>query len=468
VQNAAKAISAENTYRGANRGATGIIGAAIPQNIVFAPFVGTVMRIVEKMVNYIPFYSIARATGFSITDIVRKNSSYVDKLFERKGVLSPKKEGELREKQIAQVVFTHAVVGVIYALTQIGWEDPEDGEIKPLLEFSGGYLGVPKPQKEMMSKETEMPPYTMRWKGTKYNYKQNPLLVPIGIMFSINSDLKRAGIKELSLTDLNYYATVVSAISMFLLNATPVANMKDFFKELGKIMDEEDVLESADIGKQFMKSFVAQIPANIATPNTYKQAFDFLDPQVFQTNTIADVMWKSVNMERIGGLIPAYDYWGRDIERYPAESTYPFRNVFDKKTDVVDKWMIENNINTEPLNTKTLVLDLDNNISYTKKKWDEKVQLEQNKLIGVEDNELYEVDAKFRLLTQLEWANMDKTVRQNVRKAIEENLTNVKDEELFDMPLVEYTKKEAEKKVRQLFKEERQKYIRKNFNKEKE
>jgi hypothetical protein len=468
VQNAAKAISAENTYRGANRGATGIIGAAIPQNIVFAPFVGTVMRIVEKMVNYIPFYSIARATGFSITDIVRKNSSYVDKLFERKGVLSPKKEGELREKQIAQVVFTHAVVGVIYALTQIGWEDPEDGEIKPLLEFSGGYLGVPKPQKEMMSKETEMPPYTMRWKGTKYNYKQNPLLVPIGIMFSINSDLKRAGIKELSLTDLNYYATVVSAISMFLLNATPVANMKDFFKELGKIMDEEDVLESADIGKQFMKSFVAQIPANIATPNTYKQAFDFLDPQVFQTNTIADVMWKSVNMERIGGLIPAYDYWGRDIERYPAESTYPFRNVFDKKTDVVDKWMIKNNINTEPLNTKTLVLDLDNNISYTKKKWDEKVQLEQNKLIGVEDNELYEVDAKFRLLTQLEWANMDKTVRQNVRKAIEENLTNVKDEELFDMPLVEYTKKEAEKKVRQLFKEERQKYIRKNFNKGKE
>jgi hypothetical protein len=468
VQNAAKAISAENTYRGANRGATGIIGAAIPQNIVFAPFVGTVMRIVEKMVNYIPFYSIARATGFSITDIVRKNSSYVDKLFERKGVLSPKKEGELRAKQIAQVVFTHAVVGIVYALTQIGWEDPEDGEIKPLLEFSGGYLGVPKSQKEMLSKETEMPPYTMRWKGTKYNYKQNPLLVPIGIMFSINSDLKRAGIKELSLTDLNYYATVVSAISMFLLNATPVANMKDFFKELGKIMDEEDVLESSDIGKQFMKSFVAQIPANIAIPNTYKQAFDFLDPQVFQTNTIADVMWKSVNMERIGGLIPAYDYWGRDIERYPAESTYPFRNVFDKKTDVVDKWMIKNNINTEPLNTKTLVLDLDNNTSYTKKKWDEKVQLEQNKLIGVEDNELYEVDAKFRLLTQLEWANMDKTVRQNVRKVIEENLNNVKDEELFETPLVEYTKKEAEKKVRQLFKEERQKYIRKNFNKEKE
>jgi hypothetical protein len=461
VQNTAESIAAENTYRGELRGAMGYIGTVVPQMALITPFVNTVVKIAEKHMNYIPGYGIARLYGYGVTDNFRKFKDIND-YFERKGIESTKRTGELRNKQIAQVILSHSLLGVFYALSQISWYDEEDKEEKPLLEVSGGYVGMPY-SKQQQGREL-MPEYTLRIKDFKINYKNNPLLAMICLPLSVKMDNDRMGLK--TEMPINTYSF---ALSMYLYDAVPIKNIQEFFTSLAKTTDKFSDVEPEDMVKEVVKSF-AMIPANLLAPNTYKQIFDYMNPQKYQTNDYKDALWKAINMEKIGGLIPTYDMWGKPLKQYPGETFMPVQYILrDENDDDITQWAVNKNITLPSLNRKTLVLDLDSKVSYTKKEWDKKQVKDNLEFLTVEMQEEAE-KANFRVLSYSEWAEMDATIRNNVYQIISRNLDKVADNDkmiemlnVIDMPLKDMTSKKANKAVDVLFELERQKYISDKF-----
>jgi len=462
VQNTAEKIAAENTYRGELRGAMGYIGTVVPQMALITPFVNTVVKIAEKHMNYIPVYGVARTLGFSLTDNLRAVKDIND-YFERKGIEKTKRTGELRNKQIAQVILSHSLLGVFYALSQMSWtDDDDDKKEKPLLEVSGGYIGMPY-AKQQQGREL-MPEYTLRIKDFKINYKNNPLLAMICLPLAVKMDNDRMGLK--TERPINSYSF---ALSMYLYDAVPIKNIQEFFTSLAKTTDKFSDVEPENMVKEVVKSF-AMIPANLLAPNTYKQIFDYMNPQKYQTNDYKDGLWKAINMEKIGGLIPTYDMWGKPVKMYPGETFMPIQYILrDDKDDDVTQWAVSKNISLPSLNRKTLVLDLDSKTGYTKKEWDKKQVRDNAEFLTVEMQELAQ-KANFRVLTYSEWAEMDATIRNNVYQIISRNLDKVGDNDemiemlnVIDMPLNDMTSIKANKAVDILFELERQKYINDKF-----
>lgn len=465
VQNIAREQARENVFKGAHRGMTGYLSSMIPQITLVTPFKNAVMKIAEMSIRALPLYGIARYSGLGVTDVARKLSPSINKAFEQKGIEKTKREGAARNKQLAQILLVHTLYATFYALTKIAWYDPDDGEDKPLLEVSGGYVGMSYEEREKAKKI--MPEYTLRFMGISINYESNPLLAMICLPISVGMDKARVGKESEPIENMAQYATI--ALPVFLMNQTPLQNLAEFFKSTRDAFDTDRETDWEAYGKNLLKH-VAVIPANIVAPNTYKQAFDISDPKKYNAITLEEVLWKAFNMERIGGLHVKYDRWGREEQFYPGESKFPLSYWLDGADAYeVDKWEIENKVHLPEINLKTLVLDMNGeNKSYTLKRWQEKQNAvdEYRNEMSKEGLEI-ENELEYKMLTPQEWQDMDQKVRNDVYNVVKDNFNRVVDqtetpdgELLIPMPFSKMDAKTAQTEVDFWFRQKRLDYIR--------
>lgn len=475
VQNAANELAKENTFRGQPRGATGYLSQKIPQLWLVTPFVSTPFKMAEKMINYIPLYGAIRYYGGGITDTLRKISS-VDAEFKRKGIEYAKKEGELRNKQLAQVLTGHLLALAFWGLSQIDWED-EDGKVVPFVDASAGYYGIEDKADREKLREA-LPEYTMRIGNLKFSYKTNPLLAMIALPFGVIKDSERA-YEEMDFVD--WGVVYNNEILTFLYESTPIKGLQEFFKNIGETFDIEGDDRTWEDFAQIPVKQAAALGANLAIDNLYKQMFDFYDPTKYVVQDNKEVLYKAFNMENIGGLQTDYDRWGREIKFYPGEAFFPIQYMFKDKTDKeITDWEIKNDITIPKTNRKTLVL---NDRKLKTEKAIEKQKEELRKDYGIESDEykLFEetLNADFKLLTYSEYQAYDKTVRSEIFNIIKTNFDNVTEEykKLYKesvndqqrdadiKPISKLSRPEAKKLVEILFETKRRDYINKNFTK---
>ena len=475
VQNAANELAKENTFRGQPRGATGYLSQKIPQLWLVTPFVSTPFKMAEKMINYIPLYGAIRYYGGGITDTLRKISS-VDAEFKRKGIEYAKKEGELRNKQLAQVLTGHLLALAFWGLSQIDWED-EDGKVVPFVDASAGYYGIEDKADREKLREA-LPEYTMRIGNLKFSYKTNPLLAMIALPFGVIKDSERA-YEEMDFVD--WGVVYNNEILTFLYESTPIKGLQEFFKNIGETFDIEGDDRTWEDFAQIPVKQAAALGANLAIDNLYKQMFDFYDPTKYVVQDNKEVLYKAFNMENIGGLQTDYDRWGREIKFYPGEAFFPIQYMFKDKTDKeITDWEIKNDITIPKTNRKTLVL---NDRKLKTEKAIEKEKEELRKDYGIESDEykLFEetLNADFKLLTYSEYQAYDKTVRSEIFNIIKTNFDNVTEEykKLYKesvndqqrdadiKPISKLSRPDAKKLVEILFETKRRDYINKNFTK---
>lgn len=474
VQNAANELAKENTFRGQPRGATGYLSQKIPQLWLVTPFVSTPFKMAEKMINYIPLYGAMRYYGFGITDTLRKLGP-VDAEFKKKGIEYAKKEGELRNKQLAQVLTGHLLALAFWGLSQIDWED-EEGNVVPFVDASAGYYGTSRTNREKLKEA--LPEYTIRVGNFKFSYKTNPLLAMIALPFGVTKDSERA-YEEMDFADWSniYNKEILS----FLYESTPIKGLQEFFKNIGETFDIEGDDRTWEDFAQIPVKQAAALGANLAIDNLYKQMFDFYDPTKYVVQDNKEVLYKAFNMENIGGLQTDYDRWGREIKFYPGEAFFPIQYMFKDKTDKeITDWEIKNDITIPKTNRKTLVL---NDRKLKTEKAIEKEKEELRKDYGIESDEykLFEetLNADFKLLTYSEYQAYDKTVRSEIFDIIKTNFDNVTEEykkfykesindqqrDVDIKPISKLSRPEAKKLVEILFKIKRRDYINKNFTK---
>ncbi len=475
VQNAANELAKENTFRGQPRGVTGYLSQKIPQLWLITPFVSTPFKMAEKMINYIPLYGIARYYGGGITDTLRKIGS-VDAEFKKKGVEYAKKEGELRNKQLAQVLTGHLLAMVFWGLSQIDWED-EDGKVVPFVDASAGYYGIEDKANREKLREA-LPEYTMRVGNFKFSYKTNPLLAMIALPFGVIKDSERA-YEEMDFVD--WGAVYNKEILTFLYESTPIKGLQEFFKNISETLDIEDEDRTLEDFARIPVKQAASLGANLAVDNIYKQIFDFYDPTKYVVQDNKDAIYKAMNMEDIGGLQNDYDRWGRDIKFYPGEAFFPVQYLFKDKTDKeITDWEIKNGITIPKINRKTLVLT-DRKLKTEKAIEKQKEELRKDYGIESEEYKLFEetLNADFKLLTPSEFQAYDKTVRSEIFNIIKNNFENVTDEykEFYKLnindqqrdadikPISKLSRPDAKDLVKLLFKIKRDEYINKNFTK---
>jgi hypothetical protein len=473
VQNAANELAKENTFRGQPRGATGYLSQKIPQMWLVTPFVSTPFKMAEKMINYIPFYGIARYYGLGVTDTLRK-SEFIDAEFKKKGIEYAKREGELRNKQLAQVLTGHLLALAFWGLSQIDWED-EDGKVVPFVDASAGYYGTGRANREKLREA--LPEYTMRVGNFKFSYKTNPLLAMIALPFGVIKDSERA-YEEMDFADwANVYLN--KELASFLYESTPIKGLQEFFKNIGETLDIEDEDRTwEDVAKIPVKQ-AAALGANLAVDNIYKQMFDFYDPTKYVVQDNKEVVYKAMNMENIGGLQTDYDRWGRDIKFYPGEAFFPVQYLFKDKTDKeITDWEIKNEITIPKINRKTLVLT-DRKLKTEKAIEKQKEELRKDYGVESEEYKLFEetLNADFKLLTYSEFQAYDKTVRSEVLNIIKTNFDNVTEEykkfykesinseERNIKPVSKLSRPDARNLVELLFKIKKKEYINKNFTK---
>lgn len=467
VQRVANTVAAENTYRGAYRGATGAIAQYIPQTTLFSPFITTVVKIAERNFDYIPIYGNLRQQGLGLTDLLRRNQN-IDKWFERKGIDKAQRSGEMKYKQVARNVLSYAVMGTLYALTKMTYKD-DDGEEKPIVEISGGYFGVPYEKRKELEKI--MPSFSMKIMGTTLSYKQNPLLAMAALPIAISQDLERYGKDKEFADKLKNYG---ASLSLYLLESTPLQSIDEFFKSLRDVISPDSDKSIEDLAKTLGKTFASKAFV-VPEPNTYKQFFDFLDPRKFDANSTGDVLWKAANMEAIGELIPTHDVWGKPVEFYPGETFFPFHQwMKESHEDDVEKWAIKTNITIPRLNRKTLVLASDEDAvkSYTLKDWEEKklkIQQENDEMsdAGID----VEKTLNYKVLTYQEWSDMDAEIRKSVYNIVNSNFNKVVNAEqdeygeyIIQKPFKQMDKKEGDKQIRFWFNKYRMDYINKHFS----
>jgi hypothetical protein len=473
VQNAANELAKENTFRGQPRGATGYLSQKIPQLWLVTPFVSTPFKMAEKMINYIPLYGIARYYGGGITDTLRKIGS-VDAEFKKKGVEYAKKEGELRNKQLAQVLTGHLLAMVFWGLSQIDWED-EDGKVVPFVDASAGYYGIEDKANREKLRES-LPEYTMRVGNFKFSYKTNPLLAMIALPFGVIKDSERA-YEEMDFVD--WGAVYNKEILTFLYESTPIKGLQGFFKNIGETLDIEDEDRTLEDFARIPVKQAAALGANLAVDNIYKQIFDFYDPTKYVVQDNKDAIYKAMNMEDMGGLQVDYDRWGRDKKLYPGETFFPIQYLFKDKTDKeITDWEIKNEITIPKINRKTLVLT-DGKLKTEKAIEKQKEELMKDYGIESAEYKLFEetLNADFKLLTPSEFQAYDKTVRSEVLNIIKTNFNSVNEEykkfykesinseERNIKPVSKLSRPDARNLVELLFKIKKKEYINKNFTK---
>ena len=472
VQDAANELAKENTFRGQPRGATGYIAQRIPQLWLITPFVSTPFKMAEKMINYIPLYGAMRYYGLGLTDTLRKLGP-VDEKFKRRGVEYAKREGELRNKQLAQVLTGHLLAMVFWGLSQIDWED-EDGKIVPFVDASAGYYGTSKSNREKLREA--LPEYTIRVGNLKFSYKTNPLLAMIALPFGVNKDSERS-YEEMNFADWSLIYNF--ELASFIYESTPIKNLQQFFENIGKTFEvptEDRTWE--DVAKIPLKQ-AAALGANLAVDNIYKQIFDFYDPTKYVVQDNKEVLAKAFNMEKMGGLQTDYDRWGRDKKLYPGETFFPIQYMFKDKTDKeITDWEIKNDVKIPIINRKTLVLT-DGKLKSEKSIENKKKELIKDYGITSEEYKLFEdaLNADYKLLTPSEFQAYDKTVRSEIFNIIKTNFNNPTKEyiEFYKTyitsgvdkvkPISELSRVDARLLVDILFDIKKADYINKNFTK---
>jgi hypothetical protein len=437
------------------------------------PFVSTPFKMAEKMINYIPLYGIARYYGLGVTDTLRK-SEFIDAEFKKKGIEYAKREGELRNKQLAQVLTGHLLALVFWGLSQLDWED-EDGKVVPFVDASAGYYGTGRANREKLREA--LPEYTIRVGNFKFSYKTNPLLAMIALPFGVIKDSERA-YEEMDFADwANVYLN--KELASFLYESTPIKGLQEFFKNIGETLDIEDEDRTWEDVVQIPVKQAAALGANLAVDNIYKQMFDFYDPTKYVVQDNKEVIYKAMNMENIGGLQTDYDRWGREIKFYPGEAFFPIQYLFKDKTDKeITDWEIKNEITIPKINRKTLVLT-DKKLKTEKAIEKQKEELRKDYGIESEEYKLFEetLNADFKLLTPSEFQAYDKTVRSEVLNIIKTNFDNVTEEykkfykesinseERNIKPVSKLSRPDARNLVELLFKIKKKEYINKNFTK---
>ncbi len=475
VQNVANEVAKENTFRGKPRGMAGYLSRKIPQTWLISPFVTTPSRILEKHMNYIPLYGILRYYGYGFSNNLRKAFPGLEKDFVRKGVESSKREGELRNKQLAQVLATHALLLVFWGLSQIDWED-EKGNIVPFVDASAGYMGTDIEERKRL--EELMPAYMIRIGNFKFSYKTNPLLAMIALPLGVIKDAERS----FEAADYSKSAFAYNfELFNFLYESNPIEGYQDFFEGLSKsfrTIKEEMTLESI---AALPVKMAADFSSNVAVDNFYKQIVDFTDPLVHEAQDLMEVIYKAFNMEKIGDLTPTHDRWGRPVKRYPGESFFPLQHLFNNNDDKkITEWEIKNGIEIPTINRKTLVLT--NNTLKTEKS----IKNQREELVkdyGLTSDEVKYFDealnSDFKLLTKDEWNKMSETIRYDVFTIIKNNFENATEEykKLYKLsvndqqrdadikPISKLSRPEAKKLVEILFETKRRDYINKNFTK---
>jgi hypothetical protein len=473
VQNVANEVAKENTFRGKPRGMAGYLSRKIPQTWLISPFVTTPSRILEKHMNYIPLYGAFRYYGYTFSENLRKIFPGFEKDFVRKGVESAKREGELRNKQLAQVLTSHALLLVLWGLSQIDWED-EKGNVVPFVDASAGYMGTDIEERKRL--EELMPAYMIRIGNFKFSYKTNPLLAMIALPLGVIKDSERS-FEAADYSKLAYAYNF--ELFNFLYESNPIQGFQDFFEGLGKSLStikEEMTLESI---AALPVKMAADFSSSVAVDNFYKQIVDFTDPDVHEAQDLMEVVYKSWNMEKIGDLTPTHDRWGRPVKRYPGESFFPLQHLFNNNDDKkITEWEIKNGIEIPTINRKTLVLT--NNTLKTEKS----IKNQREELVkdyGLTSDEVKYFDealnSDFKLLTKDEWDNMSKTVRYDVFTMIKNNFDNateeykkfykesINSEERNIKPISKLSRPDAKKLVEILFKIKKRDYINKNFTK---
>jgi hypothetical protein len=473
VQNVANEVAKENTFRGKPRGMAGYLSRKIPQTWLISPFVTTPSRILEKHMNYIPLYGIARYYGGGISNKLRKTFPALEKDFVRKGIESSKREGELRNKQLAQVLATHALLLVFWGLSQIDWED-EKGNIVPFVDASAGYMGTDIEERKRL--EELMPAYMIRIGNFKFSYKTNPLLAMIALPLGVIKDAERS----FEAADYSKSAFAYNfELFNFLYESNPIEGYQDFFEGLSKsfrTIKEEMTLESI---AALPVKMAADFSSNVAVDNFYKQIVDFTDPLVHEAQDLMEVIYKAFNMEKIGDLTPTHDRWGRPVKRYPGESFFPLQHLFNNNDDKkITEWEIKNGIEIPTINRKTLVLT--NNTLKTEKS----IKNQREELVkdyGLTSDEVKYFDealnSDFKLLTKDEWNKMSETIRYDVFTIIKNNFENateeykklykesINSEERNIKPISKLSRPDAKKLVEILFKIKKREYINNNFTK---
>jgi len=472
VQDAANELARENTFRGQPRGATGYLAQRIPQLWLITPFVSTPFKMAEKLINYIPLYGAMRYYGLGITDTLRKIGP-IDAEFKRRGVEYAKREGELRNKQLAQVLTGHLLAMVFWGLSQIDWED-EDGKIVPFVDASAGYYGTGESNREKLKES--LPEYTIRVGNLKFSYKTNPLLAMIALPFGVNKDSERS-YEEMSFAD--WLLVYNFELASFLYESAPIKGLQQFFENIGKTFEvptEDRTWE--DVAKIPLKQ-AAALGANLAVDNIYKQIFDFYDPTKYVVQDNKEVLYKAFNMENMGGLQTDYDRWGRDKKLYPGETFFPIQYMFKDKTDKeITDWEIKNDVKIPIINRKTLVLT-DGKLKSEKSIENKKKELIKDYGITSEEYKLFEdaLNADYKLLTPSEFQAYDKTVRSEIFNIIKTNFNNPTKEyiEFYKTyitsgvdkvkPISELSRVDARLLVDILFDIKKADYINKNFTK---
>jgi hypothetical protein len=473
VQNVANEVAKENTFRGKPRGMAGYLSRKIPQTWLISPFVTTPLRILEKHMNYIPLYGALRYYGYTFSENLRKIFPGFEKDFVRKGVESAKREGELRNKQLAQVLTSHALLLVLWGLSQIDWED-EKGNVVPFVDASAGYMGTDIEERKKL--EDLMPAYMIRIGNFKFSYKTNPLLAMIALPLGVIKDAERS----FEAADYSKSAFAYNfELFNFLYESNPIEGYQDFFEGLSKsfrTIKEEMTLESI---AALPVKMAADFSSTVAVDNFYKQIVDFTDPDVHEAQDLMEVVYKSWNMEKIGDLTPTHDRWGRPVKRYPGESFFPIQHLFNNNDDKkITEWEIKNRIEIPTINRKTLVLT--NNTLKTEKS----IKNQREELVkdyGLTSDEVKYFDealnSDFKLLTKDEWNKMSETIRYDVFTIIKNNFENateeykklykesINSEERNIKPISKLSRPDAKKLVEILFKIKKREYINNNFTK---
>jgi len=465
IQRVSNIQAKENIYKGAPRGFTGYLASKIPTIALITPFVSTVMKIAERNMNYIPIYGIARYAGYSVTDLARKSDS-IDKAFTDKGIENVKREGELRNKQLAQVLASHALLFGLYALSKVGFDDDDDPKTPdiPLIDISGGYVGMS--YKDRQDAINDMPEYIIRIGNYSMNYEQNPLLAMVALPLSVPMDYERAGKDK---TNMDFLLAYAKALPLFLMNQTPLQNFSEFFKSTRDYADPSSEIAPEQYAANLLK-FVIKPVSNIVAPNTYQQTADYINPTKYNATDLNEVLWKSFNMEKIGGLHPTYDVWGRTVEFYPGERRLPLhywmKNAGD---DEIDAWASKNDISIPSINLKQLVLDLETSKSHTLKDWEQKQKdKEMDDMSDVGDE--IEDTLNYKVLSSKEWQDMDQTIRFEVYNVVKNNFHKVKNDEkdasgrqIISKPFSQMTKKEADERIEYFFRQKRLEYINEHY-----
>lgn len=471
IRREANAFAAKVTLKGTPTGVAGIVAKGISSmnnTIGFTrfiiPFVNVPFNMLNRWIDWVPAYGLARAYGIGVSSIWERKTP---DMFTRLGVV-PSKAANKREMQQAwaRQILSATLAGAVYALTQMTYTD-DDGEEKPILEFSGGraYLDF----KAKTDAEKYMPEYSVRFMGgTPFSYKLAPL-APIFLFFGESRDrdiFKEDKPFEREWTDKSIlYGTMMTK---FFVDAAPLQGLEQLWESIDRFAtskEQESDKFMALVGKQLVKQ-----GTTVIEPNLYGQAIRIFDPKSYSPQDLSDMVFKGLNISFLNEEATYYfDGFGRAIKYYPAERYFPVQHIFQGKgDDRVDLLMAKNSIYPSDILGRTIPYKTEiieyGGRGYNPKSFKEKFT-EAYDLQGLEglskgkyvdalkdmQNELPE----FAFISTKQWQDMSVEVGKRVYKEIDSRYNELKNME----------SKELEDEVRQMYKIHFEDYVSENFDK---